>query len=153
YPDPYVTLFGAEFLRHENVGYLYTGANDSLATQLAAQLKLPGAPVKLAGPVRNAVGSMVYAFKLPVPTAPAWVATSMFKAPSEQALGTVLDPRFDPARIAIIDSSATGIQAQALQALPAPSTATAKVTAASDGRYDIALDQPAAPGSALVVSE
>ena len=146
-------IFSPEFWRHENVGYLYTGADDSTLASIASQMKLTSPPVRLAGPVRNAAGSMVYAYKLPVQSRPAWVATAMTKAPEDQALATILDPRFDPARIAIVDSSATSIQAQPLQALPAPSSSVATVTAATDGAYDIALDQPAAAGSALVVSE
>jgi len=142
-----------EFLRHENVRYLYTGAPDSVMRQLETQL-FPGSSfVKLAGPVRDAAGSMVFAYRIPFDNPPAWVATAMAKAPPDQALPTVLDPRFDPTRVAVIDTSATAIQPQPLAALPPPATVHAVVTSATDGAYDISLDQPAVAGQALIVSE
>jgi hypothetical protein len=161
---PYLDLRGPEhresqvtprpqFWRHENVRYLYTTGDDSALAQVAKQAGWPAPPTRLAGPVRNAAGNMVYAYRLPGDMHPAWVATAMVKAPPEQALGTVLDPRFDPARVAIVDTSAKDIQVQPLQGLPEPTTTRAKVTAATEGSYDIALDQPARAGSALVVSE
>ena len=141
-----------EFWRHENVRYLYTTANDSMIRDISARLKLPAAPTKIAGPVRNAVGSMVFAYRLPGDNDPAWVASAMVKAPEQQALATILDPRFDPSRIAIVDSSAD-VQAQALQALPPAAATKATVTAASPGSFDISLEPPASAGQALVVSE
>jgi hypothetical protein len=146
-------VYSPQFWRHENVRYLYTVGADSIVRAMSEQLKLPAAPVRIGGPARSAAGNMVYAYRLPGETRPAWVASAMVKAPENQALGTVLDPRFDPARIAIIDSAATNIQAQSLQSLPEPATNKATVTASTDASYDIALDQPAAAGSALVVSE
>jgi hypothetical protein len=113
-----------------------------------------GAPfLRLAGPVRNAAGSMVYAYQIPRDNPAAWVATAMVKAPEVQALATVVNSRFDPARVAIVDSSATQIQASSIETLPAPATTRATVTSMTPGRYDIALDQPAVAGQALVVSE
>jgi hypothetical protein len=142
-----------QFWRHENVRYLYTTAGDSLIQELATQLQLPAAPVRLAGPVRNAAGNMVFAYRLPGDMQPAWVAPAIVKAPGNQALATVIDPRFDPRRVAIVDSSHSEIQAQPLQTLPEPSTIKATVSAVTDRSYDITLDQPATAGSALVVSE
>lgn len=153
-PDPNsYTIFAPPFWAHENVGYLYTGADDSTAKILSTQLKVSAPITKLAGPVRNAVGSMVYAYKLPIENRPAVVATAMVKAPENQALATLLDPRFDATRVAIIDSSATDVQIPPMQTLPEPSGIRATVTASTDGAYDIALDKPATAGSALVVSE
>jgi hypothetical protein len=146
-------VFSPQFWRHENVRYLYTGMTDSTVTGVAGQFKWPAAPKLLAGPVRDAAGSMVFAYRLPGDIKPAWVATAMVKASEEQALGTVLDPRFDPARVAIVDSSASAVQTQTLQTLPEPAAARATVTAASDGSYDIAIAPAAPAGSALVVSE
>jgi hypothetical protein len=146
-------FFSPEFWRHENVRYLYTVGADSIVGVAAAQFKWPAAPTRIAGPVRNAAGNMVFAYRLPGDMRPAWVASAMVKAPENQAVATVLNPLFDPARVAIFDTSATGIQAQALQTLPEPAAAKATVTATTDGSYEIALDQPAPAGSALVVSE
>jgi hypothetical protein len=151
-PGAGYTIFSPQFWRHENVGYLYTGAEDSTLIQISSQLKQPPF-VKLAGPVLDAAGSTVYAYKLSPENRPAWVAPAMVKAPPDQALATVLDPRFDPDRVAIIDTSASQIQAPPLQGLPAPITTRAKVTAAEPGMYDVALDQPAVAGQALVVSD
>jgi hypothetical protein len=142
-----------QFWRHENVRYLYTGANDSVVKAAAEQLKWPGVPKLLAGPVRDAAGSMVFAYRLPGDMKPAWVAAAMVKASEEQALATVLDPRFDPARVAIVDSSAQSIQTQQLQSLPEPATATASVTAMTDQSYELQVSPAAPAGSALVVSE
>jgi hypothetical protein len=142
-----------EFWRHENVRYLYTVGSDSAVAALAAGAKWPGVPTRIAGPVRDAAGNMVFAYKLPGDIRTAWVATAMTKASENQAIATVLDPRFDPRRVAIIDTSASDIQAPALQGLPEPSTTRATVTKYTDESYDISLDQPARAGSALIVSE
>jgi hypothetical protein len=146
-------VLSPEFWRHENVRYLYTGANDSAVAQAAAQFKWPATPKLLAGPVRDAAGSMVFAYRLPGDMKPAWVAAAMVKASEDQALGTILDPRFDPTRVAIVDSSATSIQPPPLSGLPEPATARATVTAFTDRSYDIQIAPPATSGSALVVSE
>ncbi|HEY9230085.1 MAG TPA: YfhO family protein, partial [Gemmatimonadaceae bacterium] len=147
------TFFMPPFWRHENVRYLYTVAPPSLVDTMAVQLGLTERPVLLSGPVRNAAGNMVYAYRLPGDMRPAIVATAMVKAPPDQALGTVLDQRFDPARAAIVDTSAKDVQPKELEGLPEPSKVKATVTSSTDGSYDIALDQPAPAGSALVVSE
>jgi hypothetical protein len=145
--------FSPEFWRHENVRYLYTVGDDSAIAALSAQAKWPSVPTKLAGPVRNAAGNMVYAYKLPGETRPAWVASAIAKVPASQTLATVIDPRFDPLRVAVVDTSAHDVQAQELKGLPEPSPVKARVTASTDDSYDVALDQPASAGSALVVSE
>lgn len=142
-----------EFWRHENVRYLYTNVSDSLMGEIATQLKWPSAPVRIGGPARNAAGNLVYAYRLPGDQRPAWVASAMVKAPEEQALATVLDPRFDPTRVAIVDTAARDIQGQQLQALPEPASVKATVTSMTDRAYDVQLDAPAPEGSALLVSE
>ncbi len=145
-------ILSPQFWRHEDVGYLYTGADDSTLIQISSQLKVPPF-TRLAGPVLDAAGSTVYAYKLTPSNEAAWIAPLMVKAPEQQALATVLDPRFDPSRIAIIDTSATDIQAATAQALPAAVSTKAAVSIPLAGAYDITLDQPAIAGQALVVSE
>ncbi len=145
-------LLSPAFWNHENVGYLYTGLADSSMAQFSEQLKV-GAFTKLAGPVKDAAGSTVYAYKLPRTNTPAWVANTIVKAPADQALATVVDPRFEQARVAIVDTSATNIQGQQITTLPAPATTKATVTSNPPGAYDISLDQPATAGQALVVSD
>jgi hypothetical protein len=146
-------VFSPQFWRHENVRYLYTGANDSIINVAATQFKWPGVPKLLAGPVRDAAGSMVFAYRLPGDMKPAWVAAAMAKAPEDQALATILDPRFDPARVAIVDSSAQSIQTQPIQSLPEPASATATVKAMTDQSFELQISPAAPAGSALVVSE
>jgi hypothetical protein len=140
------------FWRHENVQYVYTGADEATMTQVAAQLKAPPF-VKIAGPVRNAAGSMVYAYRMSTDNPPAWVATTAVRAPRETALATVLNARFDPHTVAIVDSTFGGIAAHDIQAVPTPAAVRASVTTYAPGAIDIKLDQPATAGQTLVVSE
>jgi hypothetical protein len=140
------------FWRHENIQYLYTGADEAFAAQASTQLKLP-AFTKLAGPVRNAAGSMVYSYKLPIQNPLAWVASAIVKAPQDQALATVLDARFEPTRVAIADTSAHDVPGVQLQTLPAPAVSHLRVTSYAPGAIDLSLDQPTSAGQALVVSE
>lgn len=144
--------YSPQFWRHENVQYWYTGADEQTMAQIASQLHAPPF-VKLAGPVRNAVGSMVYSYKISNNDPLAWMTTAIVKAPQNQALATVLDPRFDHASVAIVDTTARDIQGVQLTAAPAPATSRATVTAYAPGSIDITLGQPAATGQALVVSE
>jgi hypothetical protein len=144
--------FSPTFWRHENVQYLYTGADEAFAAQISAQLKIPPL-IKLAGPVRDAAGSMVYSYKLPVQNPFGWVASAIVKAGQDQALATVLDARFEPTRVAIVDTSAHDVPAVQLQTLPAPAVSRVRVTSYAPGAIDLSLDQPTAAGQALVVSE
>src|SRR6185437_5977293 len=141
------------FWRQENVRYLYAAAPDSVMTQVATQLKLSGPIAKLAGPVRNAAGSMVYAYKVPQDDPYAWVSTAIVKAPDEQSLSTVLDPRFVPASLAIADLSDTTVNGVAVAAMPAPSLTAVAVKSYAPGTVDLELSQPAKAGEALVASE
>jgi hypothetical protein len=76
----------------------------------------------------------------------------MVKAGDEATVGTILDPRFDPLRVAVIDSAAP-VQAQTLSALPEPLKITPKITRYDAGHIAMELSGPAPAGSALVVSE
>jgi hypothetical protein len=76
----------------------------------------------------------------------------MVKGTDEQAMATVLDPRFDQTRAAIIDTGAA-IQVPALAGVPAPSGIAARVTRQGADRIDVSLAAPAPAGSALVLSE
>lgn len=151
-PDSLPIRYTPGFWRHENIRYWYTVLGDTDMYRLSAQLKVPPF-TKLAGPVKNAAGSTVYAYKLPEANPPAWVTSAIIKAPQDRALGAVLDPSFDPATVAVADTSATNIAAAQLQALPAPTPVTANVTSYAPGAIDVSLSQPAAAGQALVVSE
>lgn len=139
--------------RHENAQYLYTTLPDSLIPVLQSQAHLEGSFTKLVGPVRNAAGSTVYLYKLPGDNPASWLATSMVKAPDDQALATVRDARFDVTRAAIVDPDASAITATQLQAMPAAPTQRTSVTKYDPGAIDVSLDQPASAGQALIVSE
>jgi hypothetical protein len=139
--EQYQNLLNPNFWRLANVRYLYTNA----------ELNQPGL-VKLLGPVKSAAGSTVYLYRLPGDNPPAWVAPAMVKAPDEATVGTILDPRFDPLRVAVLDSSAA-VPTPSLTALPEPLETRPTVTRYDPGHIALALSQPAPAGAALVVSE
>ncbi len=140
------------FWQHENVRYWYTAADSAFMATASSQLGVP-AFARLAGPVKNAAGTTVYAYKMAANDPPAWVASATVTAPPEPALATILDPRFDPRTAAIADTSFKNANAVQVQTLPAPTATTATVTSYAPGRIEVSLSQPAAAGQALVVSE
>ena len=127
--------------RHENTRYLYT--NVAVAD---SQLKL------LVGPVKNSAGSTVYLYRLPGDNPYAWVAAGMTKAPDDAVLQAVLDPRFDPLRLAVV-SDTSPLQVPVLSAPPAPLDIKTTTSNYAPGHATIALSVPAPKGAALVVSE
>jgi hypothetical protein len=140
-PGDYQNLLNPSFWRLSNTRYLYTNA----------PVNQPGI-TPLLGPVKNSAGSTVYLYRLPGDNPPAWVAPAMVKAGDDATAGTILDPRFDPLRVAVIDS-ASPVQAQTLTALPEPLGITPKITRYDPGHIAMDLSGPAPAGSALVVSE
>lgn len=140
------------FWRHANVRYWYTTFPDSLMPQLSAQAGWGETPRKVLGPITNRAGSSIFLYRMPGENPAAWVATAMVKAPDEQALATVLDPRFDPARAAIFDT-ASSVSGANPTTPPPPAGVKANVTRLQPGVIDVQLDQPAPQGAALVVSE
>ncbi|HEY0994891.1 MAG TPA: YfhO family protein [Gemmatimonadaceae bacterium] len=141
-----------------NVRYLLTDlAPDAPITQDGMTiLKVIPGMTHVAGPVRNAAGSMVHLYRFAEETPLAWVASGIVKAPDEAVLGTVRDPRFDARvqrQVALFDT-ASAVQGQApTAALPAPSTAQVQVVSYAPGRISLRLNEPAKAGNALVVSE
>ena len=129
------------FWRHENARYLYT--NQRLGD---SALKL------LIGPVKNSAGSTVYLYRLPGDNPYAWVTPAVTKAPDPDAQAAVLDPRFDPLRIAVFDTAAV-VQAPPVTALPERLPISTTTSEFGPGRATVALSAPAPAGSALVVSE
>jgi hypothetical protein len=136
--------------RHENVRYLYTGLNPDELNQNSARMAWPSF-TKIAGPVRNANGSMVFAYRIGAANPYAWVASGAVQAPPEQVLPTVLDPRFDQSLAALVDtgSSIQGVSASGLT----PSTLKANVKSYEPGKISIDLTGPAAKSNVLVLSE
>ncbi|HTK51928.1 MAG TPA: YfhO family protein [Gemmatimonadaceae bacterium] len=140
------------FWHHENVRYWYTAADSNFMASASTQLHV-GPFVRIAGPVKNAAGTTVYAYKMPTDNPAAWVTSAMIKAPQNQALSAILDPGFDQRTVAIFDTTAKDIQAAQIQALPAAATINARVTKYEPGVIDMTLDAPSTAGQALVVSE
>jgi hypothetical protein len=129
------------FWRHENTRYLYTNRPVS-----DTALKL------LTGPVRNSAGSTVYLYRLPGDNPYAWLAPAITRAPDADAQAAILDPRFDPQRIAVFDSAAP-VQTPPVKVLPERLPLTTTTSDYGPGKATIALSGPAPAGSALVVSE
>ena len=107
---------------------------------------------KVLGPVKTAAGTTVNLYRYPTDNPPAWVASAIVKAPDEQIMPTVLDPRFNPKTVALFDAS-SNVSAQNISALPPAATVVASVPRFAPGAIDVTLDAPAPAGSALVVSE
>lgn len=140
---------GWRYTTHPNFWQLYNVR--WLLTNLS-ELPLPEARL-VAGPARNAAGTMVYLYDLPGDQPAAWVAPSIVKFPDEIVRQTLLDPRYDDVRrVAMFDTSAA-VQAQELTALPEPLALGARVTEYAPGRISIQLSDPAPAGAALIVSE
>jgi hypothetical protein len=117
----------------------------------------PGLPFQgaklVAGPVRNAAGTMTYLYELPGDHPAAWVAPMKVKLDDATAKATVLNPLFDVKRVAIFDPSAA-VQAQPVNSpLPEPVPFGVEVSRYDAGLIELELQGPAPAGSALVVSE
>jgi hypothetical protein len=105
------------------------------------------------GPVRNASGDTVYLYRLTTDNPYSWLTPIAVKAPDDQVLATVLNPRFDVKRAALFDTSAKVQAATGVQALPEPLAVTTSVSQYEPGRVRIDLSAPAPAGASLVVSE
>jgi hypothetical protein len=117
------------------------------------QLPFNGNTTLLKGPVRNASGDTVYLFRLNSENPYSWVTPIAVKAPDEQVLATILNPRFDVTRAALFDTSANVTAAQGVQSLPAPLAIKTTVRHYEPGKALIDLSAPAPQGSSLIVSE
>lgn len=126
-----------------NSRYFYTNV---------AEVPFQGAKL-VAGPVRNAAGSMTYLYELPGDNRAAWVAPLMVKLDDATTRATVLNPLFDVKRVAIFDSTADVAAKPVNSELPAPVGFDVNVTRYDPGAIDLTLGGPAPAGSALVVSE
>ncbi len=105
------------------------------------------------GPVLNASGDTVYLFRLAKPNPYSWVTPVAVKAPDDQVLATILNPRFELTRAALFDTSANVTVKQGVQSLPPALAITTTVRHYEPGKVQIDLSAPAPQGSSLVVSE
>jgi len=117
------------------------------------QLPFVASTTLVKGPVRNASGDEVYLYRLEAENPYSWVTPVAVKAPDEQVLATLLNPRFDIARAALFDTSANVAAAPAVQTLPPALSITTSVRHYEPGKVQIDLSAPAPQGSSLVVSE
>src|SRR5260221_2535054 len=140
-PQAAPAIMSPMFWRHENVRYLYTNK------------AVPDTTLRLVvGPVKNSAGSTVYLYTFPGDQPYAWLATSAVTAVDSIALPAVIDPRFDPRRIAVVETAAQGLPS-APQAMTGPTTISASTAGYGPGHAVITLAAPAPEGSTLVVSE
>jgi hypothetical protein len=117
-----------------------------------AEVPFAGATL-VAGPVRNAAGTMTYLYELPGDHPAAWVAPLIVKLDDATTRATVLNPLFDIKRVAIFDSAAA-VPAQPVNTpLPPPVGFGVSVERYDPGAIDLTLQGAAPSGSALVVSE
>ena len=149
--DPRI-LFSPSFWRHENVQYLYTNVDSAAVHEFFVPTLGVPEPKKVLGPVPDAAGNQVYLYRLAGDNPIAWLATTFVKVPEDEALKAVLNPQFDPTRIAILDTNSTipGVQ---ITASPAPTSTPVHVTRYAPGEIQLRIDSPPPAGTALVVSE
>jgi len=117
------------------------------------ELPFIGNTTLVKGPVRNASGDTVYLYRLNAENPYSWVTPIAVKAPDDQVLATILNPRFEITRAALFDTSANVTVARGVQSLPAPLAIKTTVRHYEPGNVQIDLSAPAPEGSSLVVSE
>ena len=141
--EGYQSIANPNFWSLTNARYFYTNANG---------LPFQGAKL-VAGPVRNAAGTMTYLYQLPGDHPAAWIAPLIVKLGDVATKATVLNPLFDVRRVAIFDSAST-IAAKPVNT-PVPDRVGFGVTVSryDPGAIDLTLEGSAPAGSALVVSE
>jgi hypothetical protein len=108
---------------------------------------------KVKGPVRNAAGDTVYLYRVNADNPYAWLTPVAVKAPDDQTLATILNPRFNVRLAALFDTSAKVRVSEAVQSLPSALPITASVSHYEAGKVHLDLSAPAPQGSSLVVSE
>ena len=137
-------LFLPNVLALTNTGYILTNIGE---------LPFIGNTLLAKGPVLNAAGDTSYLYRITNPNPYSWVTPISVKAPDNEVLATVLNPRFDIKRAALFDTSAQVNAATNVQSLPAPLGLSASVERYEPGNVRISLNAPAPAGAALVVSE
>ncbi len=108
---------------------------------------------RVKGPVVNATGDTTYLYRFTGNNPYSWLTPVAVKAPDNQVLATVLNPRFDVTRAALFDTSARVAAVEGIESLPAPLPLTTTVRSYAPGQVRIDLSSPAPAGSSLVVSE
>lgn len=137
-------LFTRNVLQLTNTRYLLTNT---------PELPFIGSTTMINGPVTNAAGDTTWLYRLRADNPYAWVTPVAVKAPDDQVLATILNPRFELTRAALFDTSANVATAAQVAALPDPLSITTNVRRYEPGHVVIDLSAPAPSGASLVVSE
>ncbi|MEO7359941.1 MAG: YfhO family protein, partial [Gemmatimonadaceae bacterium] len=141
--DGMQSLANPNFWALTNARYLYTNLAD-----------VPFSGSKLvAGPVRNAAGTMTFLYRLPGDLPAAWVVPTVVKASDGSTLATVLNPLFNVKRAAIFDSASNVVSKAASANMPEPLNIPVTFSRYDAGAIDLKLNGQAPAGAALVVSE
>jgi hypothetical protein len=137
-------LFSPNVLQLTNAQYFLTNIPE-----------LPFLPntTRVKGPVVNAAGDTAYLYRFNADNRYSWLTPVAVKAPDDQVLATILNPRFDVRRAALFDTSANVTVSPGVQTLPPPLTVGTSVRHYEPGKVQIDLSAPAPQGSSLVVSE
>lgn len=141
--DGMQSLANPNFWALTNARYLYTNLAD---------VPFPGSKL-VAGPVRNAAGTMTFLYRLPGDSPAAWVTPAIVKVPDGSTLATVLNPMFDVRRAALFDSASTAASQVAGANMPEALNIPITFSRYDAGAIDLKLNGTAPAGSALVVSE
>lgn len=141
--DGMQSLANPNFWALTNARYLYTNLADA---------PFPGSTL-VAGPVRNAAGTMTFLYRLPGDQPAGWVVPVIVKAGDASTLATVLNPLFNVKRAAIFDSASTADAVTLTGSLPEPLSTKVTFSRYDPGAIDIKLDGTSPAGSALMVSE
>jgi hypothetical protein len=131
------------FRRLTNTRFIYTNGPEP---------PIPGMR-RVAGPATNASGNIVYLYEFAEDNPAAWVTPVAIKAPDENVLATILDPRFDVRRAALFDTAAAVPVQPVPRALPPAVDVGVRVTRWEPGRISLAFERPAPAAAALLVSE
>jgi hypothetical protein len=138
-------VFNPQIWRLLNIRYLMTNS-------ARVEPYFPGAEWVI-GPVENSAGTPVYLYRLPGENPYAWVAPTLVKAEDDAVAATIFNRGFDVRRAALFSIDAPVNGPDSLSELPLPIENAATVTSYGPGKVSLELSEPAAAGSALVVSE
>jgi hypothetical protein len=141
--EGYAAIANPNFWALTNTRFLYTNT---------PQVPFEGATL-VAGPARNSAGTMVYLYRLPGEAQDAWVTPLAIKAPDDQVLATIQDPRFNVRAAALFAPDAAIAAAPTPEVPPAPLALPVTVRRPAPDRITVSLASPAPAGAALVVSE
>ncbi len=141
--DGYQPIANPNFWALTNAQFFYTNANS---------VPFQGATL-VAGPVRNAAGTMTYLYELPGEHPVAWVSPLIVQLDDATAKSTILNPLFDVRRVAIFAPEAT-VTAQPVDSpIPRRLPVNVRATRYDAGAIDLTIEGDAPAESALIVSE